>query len=204
MTARRLRGKRTLLAFGIALVATTELSGMAGARVAHQSAAPNYSSKTGRVPSSERLHTTLHVSNDTTVDPAPKNTAARTSQRAALFAIGDFSPLRVDGRTFYPSVLFGLLTNSVAQPACDFPGLTIPTLPSTTPTTACHKGLFYQRVAVWAVIQHGACTPTTGPTPLPGDTTTTLSTTTTTFNPALCVLYSFVSAKTGKYLYGES
>jgi hypothetical protein len=151
------------------------------------------------------MHTTLHIANDTTVVPAPKNAVARTSQRAALIAARDSSPLPVDGRTFYPSVLFGLLTNSVMQPACDFPGLTIPTAPSTTPTTACHKGLFYQRDPAWVVTQHGDCIPVMGPGPLPpGDTTTTHPTTTTTINPARCVVYTFVSATTGKYLYGES
>ncbi|HEY1831083.1 MAG TPA: hypothetical protein VGG38_12660 [Acidimicrobiales bacterium] len=156
------------------------------------------------MPSSERLHTTVRISNDSTIVPAPRKDTPKTSQLAALVAIRDFSPLRVDGRTFYPSVLFGLLTNSVMQPACGVPGLVIPTAPSSTPTTACHPGLFYQRDPVWLVIQHGFCTPSTGGPPPPGDTTTTQPTTTTTINPAQCVLYTFVSATTGQYLYAES
>jgi hypothetical protein len=105
-------------------------------------------------------------------------------------------------------VLFGLLTNSAMQPVCDIPGLSTPGGPSTTPTTACHKGLFYQGTPVWVVIQHGACTPATGGPVLPpsglGTTTIRPTTTTTTFDPAQCVLYTFVSATTGSALYGES
>jgi hypothetical protein len=178
--------------------------GAAGASVKHHSRVPTYSAKTGRVPNSERLHTTVRISNDSTIVPAPKKDTPKTSQLAALVAIRDFSPLRVDGRTFYPSVLFGLLTNSVMQPACGIPDLTIPTAPSSTPTTACHPGLFYQRDPVWLVTQHGLCTPIIGGPPPPGDTTTTQPTTTTTINPAQCVLYTFVSATTGQYLYAES
>jgi hypothetical protein len=168
---------------------------------------PSYSAKTGRVPSSERVHTTLHISNDSTVVPASKNATARTSQRAALFAIGDFGPLHVAGRTFYPSVLFGLLTNIVMQSACNIPGLTIPSFSTTTPTTACRKGLFYQRTPVWVVIQRGECTSAIGGSgpviPSGVTTTTTQPTTMTTVDPARCVVYTFVSATTGKYLYGE-
>jgi hypothetical protein len=205
MTIGRLNGK-VMRAVVLAAVVMVGVSGVAGARITRHSAVPTYSDKTGRVPSSERVHTTLHVSNDTTVFPAPKNAVARTSQRAALFAIGDFSPLHIAGRTFYPSVLFGLVTNSVMQYACNIPGLTIPTPPTTTPTTACPKGLFYQRDPMWVVIQHGACIPSSGGPPIPPGvtTTTTQPTTTTTFDVARCVLYTFVSATTGKYLYAEN
>jgi hypothetical protein len=176
------------------------MNGAADARVTHHSAVPTYSAKPGRVPSSERLHTTLHIGYNTTVVPAPKNAVTRTSQQAALFAIGDLSPLRVDGRTFYPSVLFGLVTNSVMGMVCGTAGAT-PTPPSSTPTTACRQGLFYQRTPAWVVIQHGACTQPNGEVPHPQNAITT---TTTTLDPARCVLYTFVSATTGKYLYGEN
>jgi hypothetical protein len=203
----RLRGIRTLLALSLVVMAVAALSTAASASGKHRSAAPTYSPKTGRVPSSERVRTTLHISNDTTVVPAPKKTVVRVSQRAALFAINHSSPFHVDGRTFYPSVLFGLVTNSVMQSACNIPGLLAPAQPSTTPTTACHKGLFYQGTPMWVVIQHGFCTQPIGggASPLGATTTTTQpTTTTTTINPARCVLYTFVSAKTGKYLYAES
>jgi hypothetical protein len=79
MTKGRLKGKRLLGVFGLAVVATAGLSGTAGARATHHSAVPTYSAKTGRVPSSERVHTTLHASPDSTVVRAPKNAVARTS-----------------------------------------------------------------------------------------------------------------------------
>lgn len=204
----QLNGHRLLGTMALALVATAGLSAAAGARVTHGGAVPAYSAKVGRVPSSERVKSTLRISNDTTVVPAPKNAVARTSQRAALFAIGDLSPVHVDGRSFFPSVLFGLVTNSAMQPTCDLPGLAVPGPSPNTPTTECHKGLFYQRTPMWVVIQHGACTASNGGPALPSGSTPTAppttTTTTTTFDPAKCVLYTFVSAMTGKYLYAES
>jgi hypothetical protein len=191
-----------------AVVGPAVIADAVGAAAPRHSAAPNYSLKTGRVPSSERVQKILHISNDTTVYPAPKNATAKTSQRAALYAIDDFSPVRVDGRTFYPSVLFGLVTNSVMQYACNLKGASSPIPPSETPSTVCPKGLFYQRTPMWVVIQKGACTPIIGGGatiggPTRDGTTTTIPVTTTTFDPAKCVLYTFVSATTGKYLYGE-
>jgi hypothetical protein len=215
MTEDRTYGKRLVLGLVFAALIAEGLTGTAGA-----GAATTYSTKTGRVPNSERVRTTLHISNDTTVVPAPKKTVVRISQRAALLAASDSRPVHADGRTFYPSVLFGLVTNSVMQSVCNIPGLSIPgpglttpTNASTTPTTACHKGLFYQGTPVWVITQHGACIGPTGggvaapgatTTTAPGGTTTTAQpTTTTTIDPARCVLYTFVSAKTGKYLYAE-
>ena len=140
----------------------------------HDSAVPTYSAKTGRLPNSERMQTRMRLTYDTTVVPAPKKTEVTVSQRAALFAISHSGPFHADGRTFYPSVLFGLVTNSVMQSACNIPGLLPPAQPSAAPTTACRKGLFYQGTPMWVVIQHGFCTAPTGGGAVPlGATTTT-------------------------------
>ena len=206
LVERHLRGMRTLLALSLIVMAVAVLSNAAGASGKHRSAVPTYSAKTGRLPNSERVQTRMRLTYDTTVVPAPKKTEVTVSQRAALFAISHSGPFHAAGRTFYPSVLFGLVTNSVMQSACNIPGLLPPAQPSTTPTTACRKGLFYQGTPMWVVIQHGFCTAPTGggAVPLGAATTTTQPTTTSTINPARCALFTFVSAKTGKYLYAES
>ena len=66
--------------------------------------------------------------------------------------------------------------------------------------------LVHQGTPVWVVIQHGECITATGGgvvIPLGVTTSTTQPTTTTTLDPARCVVYTFVSATTGKRLYGE-
>jgi hypothetical protein len=180
------------------------MSGPASADPARHAGVPTFSVRTGRIPSSERVRRTLHAGANTTFFPAPKNVVARTSQSAALIASGAKSPLRVDGRAFYPRVLFGLVSNSAMRSVCNPP---VPTQPSTTPTTACRKGLFYQRTPAWVIIQRGFCVPSTGGPYIPtsgSSATTNPLTTTTTPNPARCVLYTYVDAATGKSLYSEN
>jgi hypothetical protein len=198
----------TLMASSLAMVSILLFSTQIGASVSHlQTKPPHYSTKIGRLPTSERLQHTLRISNDTTVVPPPKNAKVSVSQRAAIKASGDPASLpAINGQTVYPTASFGILSNSVIQPACGIPGLLPPIPASATSSTVCHPGPIYQHVPVWVVEIRGVATTegSGGGAFAAGATTTTSSVTTTTLNPNKFVSYTFVNAKTGKYLYGES
>jgi hypothetical protein len=174
-----------------------------GAAQTQSSTAPPYSAKVGRVPLSQQVRHTFHVSNDTTVRPPPKRTRVVVSQLAAIGGHEPAPETNVNGELVYPTVLLGVLTNSVIQPACELPGLQLPGPAATAPCP--HTGLTYQQVLVWVVEYRGVYPRASGgPTPRPDESTTsTIPVTTTTLIPLHSGTFTYVSATTGGYLYGE-
>jgi hypothetical protein len=194
----------TGLAGGVTIAVLLVLNVASGATTARH--ALTYSATVGSVPMSQRVRHTFHVSNDTTVRP-PKSARVRVSQLAALGGHQPAPELNVNGKTVYPTVLLGILTNSVIQPACDLPGLTIPGPSGVPGTTPCpHPGLTYQHDLVWVIEYRGVYPRSSGgPALPPGVTTTsTVPLKTTTVIPVHSGTFTYVSAITGKILYSEN
>jgi hypothetical protein len=195
---------RAMVMVGAVVVIIGVEGGPSGAAVEHLQTKPlHYSHAIGRIPRSERVRRTLQILSRTTVRTPGRDATVRISQSAALEAApGPIGQQAVNGKTVYPTVLFGIMTDSVMRHICTLPpGLASP--PTTTSSTACNPGLIYRNVPVWVIGYKGVTAPVIGGAGAPG-VTTTQPVTTTTINPNNVAMWTFVDARNGAYLFGES
>jgi hypothetical protein len=161
-----------------------------------------YSTKVGQIPKNQRVHHTFKATSEVTVSSAPRSSNPSVSQLAAVDAAGGPIAIGIKGERVHPTALFGLISDSVIGPVCRL-GIAVPG-PMPTPNTvkACPQPLTYQETPVWVVEYKDVAIAATGgargggalaPSPTPNS-----------LHPASPVLFEFVSAKSGKVLFGES
>jgi hypothetical protein len=120
------------------------------------------------------------------------------SEKAARNALFPQSPFATNGSGQPSTLLYGILNNSVMRIITSLPA-GLDTAP-VSPDPPLGGSLPYKDVPVWVAIYTGLSIPSSGGVPIPGGTTTTERQS----KPAQSVLYSFIDADTGQYLFAEA